>query len=736
MPASLVAFQALIRFNPARTGSLVGTKLFLQQQETDIVSQEGLVCHLVPSHALANDTIIRIKRSVDSSTLRSERSNVGFGSTVCRVVAMSDGKIPSSKQSLPASLTKSPYILEKLDAIFHAISHAETKRLSYMEKRYKGAYSKEEEQKLVTVLKNSLEDAGFELLSQRDLDLCDALNAGYLLRLSINPDVRDLDPGTFKEFYPEKIEKNQTGDVLFDGRVLVYRRGYSSEVTTGRLLLPKLDYLQSSLVQRSVAAATTQLGVFEKNVLTGINRITKDVRLAVFKVFDCLFTPFSNATGLKVSVAKVVNDDLVNIGPKSIIFKLARYGGRKLKIVGSPDINNELTPFLICEVTDAPVNGHVTQNISNNVVGEIQSNDMTAVKESNGDHGMYDLLIRGEYTCEYDSENTQGRELLPTTLLKRVSISSIVDVFTREGRAKFAKRFLSQSELVEPTFEEVVVVWRPSTRKVRTPRKIVFPRLLYDLAEVLDMENALPQRPKPLPEPTPLPLEIRAFNSVPMANLPAVLPKTTLVFRPADALVNDFISVATFALVAFSFKFDNPRLDLIAIISLGFWIFRTIIRYSNKLARYDLLVKKFLTSKIAHRDSGALKYITTEAGSQRALRAALVHSWLLHRMERDGQISGGTSSLLTRENLVLEGYVEVNNALATDQLVDINISAALNDLEDLQLIKFNGANLESVKGQDAALSTLKSTWMSVFDDDNLTLPELTGRRTRSFYCAF
>ena len=724
MPVLLVAFQTLLRFTPIRPGNLVGTTLFLQQQDTDLASQEGLVTHLVPAHTPANDTMMQIKRSVGSSTLRSERSDVGFGSTVCRVVAMSDGKIPSSKHCLPASLTKPPHILEKLDVIFHAISHAETKRLSYMDKRYKGAYSKEEEQKLVTVLKNSLEDAGFELLSQRDLDLCDALNAGYLLRLSIDPDVRDLDPGTLKEFYPEKIEKNETGDVLFDGRVLVYRRGYSSEVTTGRLLLPKLDYLQASLVQRSVAAATTQLGVIEKNALTSFNRITDELRLSVFKIFDCLFTPFSNATGLKASIAKVANDDLVKIGPKSILFKLARYGGRKLKIVGSPDINNELTPFLICEVTDTPVNG------------QSQSTDMVAVKESNGDHGMYDLLVRGEYTCEYDSENTHGTELLPTTLLKRVSISSIVDVFTREGRAKFAKRFFSQSELVEPTFEEVVVVWRPSTRKVRTPRKIVLPRLLYDLAEVLDMENALPERPKPLPEPTPLPLEIRAFNSVPMANLPAVLPKTTLVFRPADALVNDFISVATFALVAFSFKFDNPRLDLIAIISLGFWIFRTIIRYSNKLARYDLLVKKFLTSKIAHRDSGALKYITTEAGSQRALRAALVHSWLLDRMERDSQTSGGVSSFLTRENLIQEGYLEVNNALATDQLVDINISAALNDLEDLQLIKFSGANLESVKGQDSAYSTLKSTWMSVFDDDNLTLPELTGRRTRSFYCAF
>ena len=112
-------------------------------------------------------------------------------------------------------------------------------------------------------------------------------------------------------------------------------------------------------------------------------------------------------------------------------------------------------------------------------------------------------------------------------------------------------------------------------------------------------------------------LEIRNFESVPMSNLFAVMPKTKLIFRPADAFLFDMISFVTLALVISSIRLDSPRLDVLALVSVTLWTFRTVIRYSNKLARYDLLVKKFLTSKISHRNAGALKYLAGEAGSQR-----------------------------------------------------------------------------------------------------------------------
>ena len=40
-------------------------------------------------------------------------------------------------------------------------------------------------------------------------------------------------------------------------------------------------------------------------------------------------------------------------------------------------------------------------------------------------------------------------------LLERVSISNLVDIFSRAGRKKFITALFAQSELVEPTYEEV-----------------------------------------------------------------------------------------------------------------------------------------------------------------------------------------------------------------------------------------------------------------------------------------
>eukprot|EP00957_Ditylum_brightwellii_P158207 12042254-Ditylum_brightwellii.AAC.1 len=64
-------------------------------------------------------------------------------------------------------------------------------------------YDAEEGKKLVTTLRKSLDDAGFVLLIQRDCNLCKALNTRYLLWLSIQPELKALDPSLGREFYPE-----------------------------------------------------------------------------------------------------------------------------------------------------------------------------------------------------------------------------------------------------------------------------------------------------------------------------------------------------------------------------------------------------------------------------------------------------------------------------------------------------------------------------------------------------
>ena len=122
----------------------------------------------------------------------------------------------------------------------------------------------------------------------------------------------------------------------------------------------------------------------------------------------------------------------------------------------------------------------------------------------------------------------------------------------------------------------MIVVWRPLPPKQGlTPPTFKLPKILYDLADMFDIEG-LPELPcLSEDEAKRQPLEIRAFGGVPLANLPAVLPKTKLIFRPADAFVIDLVSTVSLLLVIGSQRFDNPKLDLLAFGSFCFWGFRT-----------------------------------------------------------------------------------------------------------------------------------------------------------------
>ena len=385
--------------------------------------------------------------------------------SVCRIVTRADSKLPTSRSLLPSNLLKSPRLLDKLDDYYSASANRETKKLDYLY-REKGASLKrkemdetkmencgdrEQEQKLVGILRHSLEDAGFELLSRRDIDLCDSLNAGYLLRLSIVPDVGDLDSSIAKEFYPERFHANGTAihndELLFDGRVLVYWRGYSEEVTQGRLLLPKLDYLQASLVQRSAAWVKRRLDHAEKALsrkLLGQARVLRrKAKETVDRIAD------SVPVGIGSSLRRVVLDEnemeFMIRQKEGGRFKLGRYGGSKVRFVGSPDPTDALQPFMICEDPDAYP-----------CVSEVEANDAshTAVVE----HEMKDEINHNVYNCEYDEKMSISRgqgDRPRMELLERVSINNIVDFFTKSGRRKVIRAILEKSELVEPTYEEV-----------------------------------------------------------------------------------------------------------------------------------------------------------------------------------------------------------------------------------------------------------------------------------------
>eukprot|EP00804_Cyclotella_cryptica_P026793 CCRYP_007981-RA/>CCRYP_007981-RA protein AED:0.00 eAED:0.00 QI:697/-1/1/1/-1/1/1/108/812 len=692
---------------------------------------------------------------------------------ICRVVATSDGKIPA----IPAYSSLSPAsktLVQRLELLYTAQSQKTLRDLAYYSPSLSDKHAQHEvdeqtqNDQFISVLKKALEDGGFRLMVQRDFDLCSSLNAGYLLRLSLLPDLKHLDPTIGQEFYPElfntcheNVAMNKNGktnnDFLFDGRVLVFRRGYSQEVTTGRLLLPKLDYLQASLVQRSSALLTRKLGVLEQKVedfiavvfhtisntvrrwlrqllcliqgtlpdiLTIAPLENKFLRNSLFQKGKLMYhqndTEASGQPGMESNL--ITSDRSSSLKAFRIrgnkIFKLGRYSVGESHstfnfLANSLDINDALSSFLLCEV-------------GNNCTSSVEQD-------------MYEGIDTGNLRCQYDetfsSVEQNRRSNTAVRLLERVSIQNTVDFFSKSGRRGLVANFFKKSTLKEPSYEEVVVLWRPlqreKTMKKQWSQFTSLPDWLYAMARIFDMDHNLPKRVKKVPSDEDVreaftPIEIRAFCDVPMANILAVLPKTKLVFRPADAFVFDVVSLVSFLALGASLKFDNPRLDLLALVSLSLFAIRTFFRYSNKYARYDLLVNKFLTKKLSHRGHGALNYIVSQANSQKALRLGLMRDWL-----DENNISiceERTENCQTRLNLSNNtfelGKLYANSKASTDAArVDFDVLSAIQDLLSLGLLDVmdegdspDFPSVLKVKNEQLSLSSIQKLWNDLLTD--------------------
>ncbi|KAL7479126.1 hypothetical protein ACHAW6_004868 [Cyclotella cf. meneghiniana] len=454
---------------------------------------------------------------------------------VCRVVASSDGKIPAIPvySSLsPASKT----LVQKLELLYTAQSHKTLSDFAYNSPPLsrKSSENEADEQaqndQHISVLKQALEDGGFRLMDQRDYDLCAALNAGYLLRLSLLPDLKCLDPSIGREFYPElfpvchenvAMNKNEKtkDELLFDGKVLVFRRGYSQEVTTGRLLLPKLDYLQASLVQRSTASLTRKLGFVEQKIEDFIvvvyNAVNNTIRRSLWQLLNLIqgilldivtsallenkFLPNILSQKAKLTYhlnnaeapdqAGMESNQLASNNRSSAkelrirgnkIFKLGRYRVGESHstfnlLANTFDINAALSPFLLCEVS---------------------SNGTSSVERD-----MYEEIDAGNLKCQYDetfnSVSHCKRKNTAVRLLERVSIQNTVDFFSKSGRRGLVTNFFKKSTLKEPSYEEVVVIWRPLQRERTVKKRKVhltsLPDWLYAMASIFDVDHNSPK---------------------------------------------------------------------------------------------------------------------------------------------------------------------------------------------------------------------------------------------------
>lgn len=649
---------------------------------------------------------------------------------ICRVVASSDNKLPPTIVSKLSQ--SSSALLKKIDLLYTAQSKKELRDLAYLQPvsskdtapynsmeevvdneraiSKSKAYDMDQEKKLISILKRSLDDGGFKLMDQRDLDLCSALNAGYLLRLSLLPDLKNLE-SVGEEFYPpEETITNGDSDgmkqLILDGKVLIFRRGYTKEITKGRLLLPKLDYLQTSLVQRSTRSITMKLGGVERrleeitsDIVSQVNEYIQNLNRRLMKVCAEFMYDILDSVGLsnntfvaKIMLANNATSDALadnytqggsdsssrNTTSSSATTTTAR--GNRIFKLNRYDVGSSF------EISDATISSFIMSQIGN--------------KTTSVERDIYDAIDAGMI----DSASIYKKSAV--RLLERISIDNTVDFLSKKGRRTLLRNYFKSSTLLEPSYEEVVVIWRPAKKKLKRIKTPKPPRWLFECVKIFGIEERVPllkniTSQDDEDDETMLPLEIKAFNDVPMANILAVLPKNKLIFRPADAFVFDFVSLATFLATAASFKFDSPKLDLLALVSVVLFAVRTFFRYSNKYARYDLLVNKFLTSKLTHRGQGALNYLAQEANSQKALRAMCVRDWLSRSEERDGVIS------------LTEGEAYINEeAFSGKSRVNVDILSGIDDLKDLgQLTSTN-----TLVNDDEAEAEIKRIWDETFQN--------------------
>mmetsp|Transcript_16138 Transcript_16138/g.35633 ORF Transcript_16138/g.35633 Transcript_16138/m.35633 type:complete len:612 (-) Transcript_16138:61-1896(-) len=581
------------------------------------------------------------------------------GSTSAQVIASADGRLPRvmTKSLSPASSS----LIDKIELLFGVES----------QKCFKNIY--DEDERLVKLLNQSLTDGGFKLMDQRDLDLCSAMNSEYLLRLSLLPDLKGLEP-IGEEFFGNGTQES----LIFEGgKVLVFRRGHSQEVSNGRLLLPKLDYLQASLVQRTSSALLKPLGRLER-------KLEREIYTLAEKMSDWIQTSYEEILQFCRSF---ILEMIENFGLTENDFVMDRVQANEF-------LNNSKIPPKLnstVEVAETFLERGVRRSRLLKL-SRYRTSSSAIVSEL--DDALEPFLLRQDGTCRYDDElGIAG----PKALLQRVSIQNTVDVLSGKGRRELIRNYFKPSTLVEPSYEEVLVLWRPSRQKPK--RQVKPPKWMYEVADIFDVADRLPNRTSSavVEDHGPLPLEIRAYTDVPLANIGAVLPKTKLIFRPQDAVVFDLVSLVSFFAVAGSLRFDSPKLDIIAVASLSFFALRTFFRYSNKLARYDLLVNRFLTGKITHRNEGALKYVVSEANSNRALRAMVLRDWLS---------STSVVKLNNQTQTSEEAALHINKLHGSNSTwIDVDVTSGICDLESLGLIDRLG-----VKSEQESQTVLKQIW--------------------------
>ncbi|KAJ4847732.1 hypothetical protein Tsubulata_006906 [Turnera subulata] len=444
-----------------------------------------------------------------------------------------------------------------------------------------------------------LDNAQFEELSTGDLMLTSALNSDYLLTLPIYVD------------WKKASESN----------AIIFRRGYATERQKGLLIVEKLDYLQSRLLQKVfflISKPLGRVGLWLKEAIENASR-TQEVQewvknmtpwLERLSLIQKSYFNGERASDNPLGIEQLSDSDLpIRQAAKRAV---SRYEGFLSPIGPRGRLFRKLLTWtgLTPPLPDTPF--------------------------------------------EFDSSNNASEPHLRPIFLSRISLSDLWKPAKRglcrnnlweRLKTSFSILF-SQSVLQEPAFEELILLYTKEISENDSKDRVEVPSL-----------------------------QLKIYERIPIPDLPVVFPNKKLSFRIIDTVRLDIATILGLSAYFINYKFENilssPSaifLDVVAVTALIIYVTRVALGYKQTWDRYQLLVNKTLYEKTLASGFGSVHFLLDASEQQQYKEAILTYAILLKA--KNGQVScrqsiGDECERFMYDTLKVKVQVPVDKALNT-----------------------------------------------------------------------
>lgn len=467
------------------------------------------------------------------------------------------------------------------------------------------------------LLVNVVNKGHFLQLSGRDDALSRSLNSDYLAQLYINPDTKCMD-----QSFAAVVQRDE--DLPDEAKsMLVFKRGYGQARKRGRMLVPKLDYLQYIAVKGVFTYAAGQLSVAWKR----LQRKTDSAKQAGRDKLQAAGLPQGKDEPSKTSQdsrqqpgQERHDEEEKDESSDDESLDQAAADGTQTRMAQGSAKGEELL-----EGTARKAQKRLLQGVKDWVSPRVMvaGGGLFMSLSRWGLIPQVDVLPLGDFNRDWAPHDRRHQD---PVYVERVSLRDAL----QGGRPE---TLLGDVELVEPTFQELMIVYRktPATNLLSEVRAAIMGDNGKD-----DGKGQLRRRD---------PIAIRIYRDIPVPTWRIVFPDKLLQFRPLDGLRADLFSMA--GLVAFiaQAKYDNPILEIVTFASAIVLVTRVVLGYKRMYDRFEQMANEMLANCTLAGQEGTLEYLAATAALQQWGQSALAllvlhqaqHPLTLHQLEQQAE---------------------------------------------------------------------------------------------------